>query len=136
MHSKAIMHVLTSVKPWNDGWLESNTQTGWRRWWSLLRTTVESVRISGGMIVVIYKVKSIWNGSSQLLTISPASSSGYRLGRGSLSNVFWLVFPHLVTSSSRSVIHSFASLDDTAVAASPTLQELRHACQQRLGGNW
>jgi hypothetical protein len=131
--SKETMQDLMSVAPWRNGWLEYNTLDGWRRWWSSLNTTVESVRILGGMIVVTSRVSNTSKVLPRLLDFSPASNSGYRLGSDSSLSASWQATPHLKTSSSKSVIHSFANLDDIAVAASPTLQELRHECRLTLG---
>jgi len=133
MHTKAVIASQMSVRPWKRGWLELNTQTGLRRWWSSLNTTVESVRISGGTIAVTCRVRNIWNESSKLLFFFHESNSGYRLVNGSSSSVWWEGFPSLKTSSSKSQIHLYANLDDTAVKASPTLQGLRHACCLAIG---
>jgi len=114
-----------SVKPWKNGWLEYLTPDGWMRWWSSLGTTVESVRIFGGMIVVTSKASSI----SPEYVILPAHShefaSGYRHVSGSLLSVFWQRMKYPRTSTSSSVTPLFKSLDATAAAASQTLAALR-----------
>ena len=124
-----------SARPWRRGWLEYRIHNGSARWWSSSSITVESIRILGGMTVVTFKVNSIWKISSLSLTIYLGLSSGYRLVSDSLSSVFWHDGPLLATSLSKSVIHSFRSLDDMTVAASPTLRALRHECQKMHGGS-
>lgn len=125
----------TYVRPWKRGWLRFNTHSGWMQWWSSLNEQVESVRISGGMIVVTYKAKSISTKSLILLSAYPPSSSGYRHVSDSLLSVFWQGENYQETSSFRSVIHSLAFLDHTAVRASPTLQALRQECRLKSGRN-
>lgn len=125
----------TYVRPWKNGWLRFNTRDGLKQWWSSLGTQVESVRISAGMIVVISRVKNIWNESYTSLSYFPASSSGFRLANDKSSSVFWLMRPFncLGISSYKSVIHSLGNLDDGAVAVSPTLRALRAECRRRSG---
>jgi hypothetical protein len=114
-----------SVKPWKNGWLEYNTRSGWMRWLSSLGTTVESVRIFGGMIVVISKASSICPEYVILPNNFREYVSGYRHASGSLLSVFWQRTKYPRTSSSKSATPLFESLDATAAAASPTLAALR-----------
>ena len=132
-HTEATTPDQMSVRPWKRGWLEFMNLDGWMRWWSSLTIFAETIRISGGMIAVTYNHSIISRESQGLLMPCPTSSSGYRHASDSLLNVFWQTIPAQEILSSRSVIHSFASLDDIAVAASPTLQVLRHECQLRRG---
>lgn len=123
----------TYAMPWKKGWLRFSTPCGWMRWWPSLSTRVESVRISGGMIVVTYKARSISTRSLILLSNYPPRSSGCRHAKDNSLSVFWRGESYQEISSFRSAIHSLALLDHTAVAASPTLQELRRECRFRSG---
>lgn len=127
------MRGLMSVRPLRNGWLEFNIPNGWMRWWSSLDTTVESVRISAGMIVVISRTKNIWGISSRSLDVYHGLNSGFRLGSDSSSNVFAWASHSLRTSLYKSVTPSFARLDDIAVSHSPTLQVLRQECRKPNG---
>lgn len=134
MHTKGIMLVPTSAWPWKNGWLESIIRDGLTRWWSSLSTTPETCRILGGMTVVTFSPSNIWEESVVLLNDYPASSSGYQHESGGLLSAFWQnTDQHQRTSSYKSVIHSFANLDDIAVSHSPTLRVLRQECRRQLG---
>ena len=122
-----------SVMPWKRGWLEFLNLDGWMRWWSSLTIFAMTVRISGGMIAVTYNHSNTSKESQGLLLPFPTLNSGYRHASDSLLSVTWQAIPAQEILSSKSVIHSFASLDDIAVAASPTLQVLRHECRLRSG---
>ena len=133
MPSKETTRDQTYVTPWRNGWLELATHAGWMRWLPSLGITVESVRILGGMTVVTFNHSVILMLSQRLLDAYPTSSSGYRQGSDSSLSVFWQTVSPPRTSLSRSATHSFATLPDIAVEASPTLQALRQECLKQLG---
>ena len=122
-----------SVRPWRNGWLEYLIPGGLMRWWSSYSITVESIRILGGMTVVTYRASNTSKTSVLLPPQYPLLSSGYRHASDSLLSVFWLLERVLQISSYKLVTHSCATLDDTTVAASPTLQALRRECRLKIG---